>query len=40
MRTVLGDHIADKIIEAREKEWEEYTRQVSAWEVDQYLARI
>lgn len=40
VRSVLGDHITDKIIEAREKEWEEYTRQVSAWEVEQYLAKI
>lgn len=40
VRQVLGSHITDKIIEAREKEWEAYIRQVSSWEVDQYLARI
>lgn len=40
VRRVLGDHIADKIIEAGEREWEEYTMQVSSWEVDQYLAKI
>ena len=40
VRQVLGSHIADKIIEAREREWEAYIRQVSSWEVDQYLARI
>lgn len=40
VRQVLGSHITDKIIEAREREWEAYIRQVSSWEVDQYLARI
>ena len=40
VQQVLGSHIMDKFIEAKEKEWEDYSMQVSAWEVEQYLAKI
>jgi len=37
VRRVLGDHITDKFLEAKRKEWEEYVLQVSEWELDRYL---
>ena len=40
IRQVLGDHVTDKFIAAKEEEWKEYSTQVSQWEIDQYLARI
>ncbi len=35
----LGDHIFEKYIEAKEKEWDEYRTQVTQWELDEYLFR-
>jgi glutamine synthetase len=40
MKSVLGDHISKKYIEAKRVEWEEYRTQVTQWEIDQYLYRI
>ena len=40
VQEILGEHITRKVIEAKEKEWEEYTMQVSEWETNQYLAKI
>ncbi|MDD2958969.1 MAG: type I glutamate--ammonia ligase [Lachnospiraceae bacterium] len=40
VQEVLGEHIVQKFMEAKEKEWKEYTMQVSEWEVHQYLAKI
>jgi glutamine synthetase len=40
IRNVLGKHVVDKYVEAKKKEWEEYSRQVSTWELDEYLYRI
>ena len=34
---VLGEHIAGAYLAGKEAEWEEYRRQVSQWEHDQYL---
>lgn len=34
---VLGDHIVSKYVEAKRKEWEEYTTRVTQWELDEYL---
>ena len=31
VQEILGEHITRKVIEAKEKEWEEYTMQVSEW---------
>jgi glutamine synthetase len=36
----LGEHIFKKCIEAKEKEWDEYSSHVSSWELDQYLRRF
>jgi glutamine synthetase len=37
MRETLGDHIFDNFLTAKREEWDEYIRQVSAWEIDRYL---
>ena len=35
----LGAHIAKHFLEAKRQEWREYISQVSAWELEQYLAK-
>ena len=35
--SVLGEHITTKYVEAKMKEWENYTTRVSQWEIDGYL---
>ncbi len=40
IKSVLGEHISRKYIEAKKVEWEEYRFQVTQWELDQYLYRI
>lgn len=40
IKSVLGDHTAGKYLEAKNAEWNQYTVQVSQWELDQYLHRI
>ncbi len=37
IKEVLGDTIYLKLLEAKQKEWEEYIKQVSPWEVSKYL---
>lgn len=37
LQTALGDHIVDRLIEAKRIEWDVYQTQVHAWEIDQYL---
>lgn len=39
VRAALGDHIAKHFLEAKRHEWREYIGQVSAWELDNYLAK-
>jgi len=38
-RAVLGDHIFEKYIEAKELEWTDYKNRVSAWEIESYLSK-
>src|SRR5688500_16506342 len=38
IRKALGDHITDRYVELKRKEWEEYRVEVSPWELDRYLA--
>lgn len=38
-RNVLGDHIFDRFIEAKEKEWDEFRTKVTPWELDSYLTK-
>lgn len=40
IKGVLGEHISNKYVEAKKKEWEEYVAEVSAWEIDQYLYKF
>lgn len=40
IKEVLGNHTAGKYLEAKNAEWDQYTIQVSQWELDQYLHRI
>ena len=35
----LGPHVTEHFLAAKRQEWREYISQVSAWELDQYLAR-
>lgn len=37
---VLGEHISQRYIEAKTAEWNEYCKQITAWEVDRYLLTI
>jgi glutamine synthetase len=36
---VLGKHLTSHFIEAKRQEWRDYITQVSAWELDSYLAK-
>ncbi|HOO29145.1 MAG TPA: type I glutamate--ammonia ligase, partial [Lachnospiraceae bacterium] len=40
IKDVLGEHIFDKYVEAKKKEWDEYRTQVTQWELDEYLYKI
>lgn len=40
IKNILGEHLTRKYIEAKKSEWEQYTIQVSKWELDQYLHRV
>ena len=40
IREALGQHVCAKYIEAKKREWEEYSEQVSEWEIRQYLNKI
>jgi glutamine synthetase len=39
IREALGDHVADHFLAAKREEWREYISQVSAWELENYLAK-
>ena len=38
-RNILGNHIFEKYIEAKNEEYNEYRMQISKWETDSYLRR-
>lgn len=40
IKGVLGQHIAEKYVEAKRQEWSSYCEQVSQWEIDEYLYKI
>lgn len=40
MKEVLGEDVCEKYAQAKMREWEAYNRQVSGWEIDNYLLRI
>ena len=37
MKEALGDHIIEKFIAAKQKEWNEFRKSVSEWEINKYL---
>jgi glutamine synthetase len=39
MTDALGPHVTEYFLTAKRREWTEYISQVSAWELEQYLAR-
>lgn len=40
VKRVLGEHAYERYIMAKKQEWAQYCRQVSNWELEQYLYRI
>lgn len=38
-KTVLGEHIFSRFVEAKEKEWDDYRTRVTPWELESYLTR-
>jgi glutamine synthetase len=39
IQDALGKHVCEHFLAAKREEWREYISQVSAWELDQYLAK-
>jgi glutamine synthetase len=39
VKSVLGDHVYNKFIEAKKAEWDDYRAQVTEWEIANYLGR-
>ena len=40
IREILGEHIYNKYIEAKEAEWNDYRAAVTQWEIDEYLYKF
>lgn len=40
LKETLGEHIFNRFVEVKEKEWAEYASAVSTWEVQRYLYKI
>ena len=40
IRETLGEHVANKYIEAKKEEWNRYRAQVTDWEINEYLNRF
>ena len=40
VQEVLGQHVTEKYVEAKEAEWMQYRTQVTDWEVEEYLYKI
>jgi len=37
VRDALGDHLAERFLDAKRLEWDQYRQQVTPWELEQYL---
>jgi glutamine synthetase len=37
IQAALGDHIYERFMEAKRREWDEYNQQVHVWEIERYL---
>ena len=40
IKEVLGAEFCKEYVAAKRKEWLRYTREISAWEIEEYLYRI
>jgi len=40
IRRVLGNHVFDKYVEAKEKEWRDFSHAVTEWEISRYLSKF
>ncbi|MFW6047907.1 MAG: type I glutamate--ammonia ligase [Candidatus Natronoplasma sp.] len=40
MKSILGEHIFQHYLHNKKKEWKEYRKQVTKWEIDNYLTRL
>lgn len=40
IKQVLGEHVAQKYVEAKKREWQRYREQVSEWEIHEYLYKF
>lgn len=40
IQEVLGTHVSEKYMEAKKAEWEAYCRQITDWEINEYLYKI
>lgn len=40
LQEILGNHVCQRYITAKKKEWQEYSMQVTDWEVEKYLYRF
>lgn len=40
IKEVLGEHVYSKYVEAKKAEWDHYRKQVTQWEIDEYLYKI
>ncbi len=39
MCQAMGSHVTEKLVEAKNYEWDQYRKHVSQWEIDRYLTR-
>ena len=37
LRETLGEHLFERYIDVKSKEWDEFKKQVTGWEIDTYL---
>ena len=40
IKETLGTHVYTKYVEAKKAEWDDYRKQVTQWEIDEYLYKI
>lgn len=40
IQKALGEHISQKLVEAKEAEWTQYCAQITPWEIEEYLYKI
>ena len=40
LQKVLGAHVSEKYVEAKKKEWNDYSTYISQWEIDHDLYRL